>query len=178
MLLLKKERRNLFKKPFGKIYSTLNDINRSLLEDHFTISIGDETTNNLLNADIIPEIGIIDNIIERKASKHNIEYNAVTLNAVNPPGSITDELWTAIQKSFNIAGKSNVLIVVDGEEDLAVIPCVLMAPEGSLILYGQPGEGVVLVETDKVKETAKEMLDNFEVEGNAKHFLNHNNSNY
>ena len=37
-----------------------------------------------------------------------------------------------------------------------------MAPEGSLIFYGQPGEGVVLVETDKVKETAKEMLDNFE----------------
>lgn len=162
MLLLKKERRKIFKKPFGKIYPTLNDINRSILENHFTISIGDETTNNLLNADLIPKISIIDNIIERKTSKHSIEYNAVTLNTVNPPGTITDELWATIQKSFDIAPKSNVLIVVEGEEDLAVIPCVLMAPEGSLILYGQPGEGVVLVETDKVKETAKEMLDNFE----------------
>jgi hypothetical protein len=110
---------------------------------------------------VFVEIGIIDNIIERKTSKHSIEYNAITLNAVNPPGTITDELWTTIQKSFDIAQGSNVLIVVDGEEDLAVIPCVLMAPEGSLILYGQPGEGVVLVEADKVKETAKEMLDNF-----------------
>ncbi len=162
MLLLKKERRKIFKKPFGKIYPTLNDINRSILKNHFTISIGDETTNNLLNADLIPKIGIIDNIIERKTSKHSIEYNAVTLNTVNPPGTITDELWATIQKSFDIAPKSNVLIVVEGEEDLAVIPCVLMAPEGSLILYGQPGEGVVLVETDKVKETAEEMLDNFE----------------
>ena len=161
MLLLKKESRKKFKKPFGKIYPTLNDVNKSLLENHFIISIGDETTNNLLNADIIPKIGIIDNIIERKTSKHSIEYNAITLNAVNPPGTITDELWTTIQKSFDIAQGSNVLIVVDGEEDLAVIPCVLMAPEGSLILYGQPGEGVVLVEADKVKETAKEMLDNF-----------------
>jgi uncharacterized protein (UPF0218 family) len=161
VLLLKKERRKIFKKPFGKIYPTLNDINRSLLEDHFTISIGDQTTKNLLDADIIPEIGIIDNIIERKKSKHSIEYNAVTLNAVNPPGAITEELWTTIKKSFDIATKSNVLIGVDGEEDLAVIPCVLMAPEGSIILYGQPGEGVVLVETDKLKETAKELLDNF-----------------
>jgi uncharacterized protein (UPF0218 family) len=162
VLLLKKECRKIFKKPFGKIYPTLNDINRSILENHFTISIGDETTNNLLNADITPKIGIIDNIIERKTSKHSIEYKAVTLNVVNPPGTITDELWATIQKSFGIAPKSNVLIIVEGEEDLAVIPCVLMAPEGSLILYGQPGEGVVLVETDKVKETAKEMLDNFE----------------
>lgn len=161
MLLLKKESREKFKKPFGKIYPTLNDVNKSLLENHFIISIGDETTNNLLNADIIPKIGIIDNIIERKTSKHSIDYNAITLNAVNPPGTITDELWTTIQKSFDIAQGSNVLIVVDGEEDLAVIPCVLMAPEGSLILYGQPGEGVVLVEADKVKETAKEMLNNF-----------------
>jgi GTP-dependent dephospho-CoA kinase len=162
VLLLKKECRKKFKKPFGKIYPNLNDINRSILENHFIISIGDETTNNLLNADIIPKIGIIDNIIERKTSKHSIKYNAVTLNAVNPPGTITDELWATIQKSFDIACKSNVLIVVEGEEDLVVIPCVLMAPEGSLILYGQPGEGVVLVETNKVKETAKEMLDNFE----------------
>jgi len=162
VLLLKKERRKLFKKPFGKIYHTLNDIDRSLLENHFIISVGDETTNNLLNAGIIPEIGIIDHIIERKPSKHSIEYSAVTLNVVNPPGAITDELWITIQKSIDIAPKSNVLIIVDGEEDLAVIPCVLMAPDDSLILYGQPGEGVVLVEVDKVKEKAKEMLDNFE----------------
>lgn len=161
MLILKEECRKKFKKPFGEIYPDLNDINKSLLENHFTISIGDETTNNLLNADIIPNIGIIDNIIERKTSKHNIEYDAITLNAVNPSGTITDELWAAIEESFDFSKKSNVLIVVDGEEDLAVIPCVLMAPEGSLILYGQPGEGVVLVETDKVKEKAKEMLNNF-----------------
>ncbi|MEN4029003.1 MAG: GTP-dependent dephospho-CoA kinase family protein [Methanobacterium sp.] len=162
MLLLKKEHRMEFKKPFGKIYLTLDDINRSVLENHFIISVGDETTNNLLNAGIIPEISIIDHIIERKPSKHSIEYSTVTLNAVNPPGAITDELWVTIQKSFDIAPKSNVLIVVDGEEDLAVIPCVLMAPKGSLILYGQPGEGVVLVEVDKVRKKAKEMLNYFE----------------
>jgi len=161
VLLLKEENRDLFKKPFGKVYSVLDDIDKSILEDHFIISIGDQTTKNLIDANIIPRIGIIDNIIERKISKHSIEYDAIRLNAVNPPATITDELWNTISKSFKFAEKSNVLIVVDGEEDLAVIPCVLMAPEGSFILYGQPGEGVVLVETDKVKETAKDMLSSF-----------------
>jgi len=163
MLVLKKENRGIFKKPFGKLYPTLEDVNKSFLENHFIISIGDATTNNVLNADIIPKIGIIDHKIEREISKHKIEYDAITLNADNPPGTITDELWKTIEKAKYLATEgSNVLIVVNGEEDLAVIPCVLMAPKDSIILYGQPGEGIVVVEADKVKDTAKNMLDNFD----------------
>ena len=161
MLILKKESRGIFKKPFGKLYSTIHDVNRSFLENHFIISIGDATTKNILDAGMVPKIGIIDNIIERKISEHNIKYNAITLNADNPPGTITDELWKTIEKAKYLAAEgSNILIIVNGEEDLAVIPCVLMAPEGSIILYGQPGEGIVVVEADKIKDTAKKMLDN------------------
>ena len=167
MLILKKESRGIFKKPFGKLYPALNEVDRDFLENHFIISIGDATTNNVLNADIIPKIGIIDNKIEREISKHTIEYNAITLNVDNPPGTITDELWETIKKAKNLAAeKSNVLIVVNGEEDLAVIPCVLMAPENTVILYGQPGEGLVVVEADKIRDMAKNMLDHFEVEEN------------
>jgi len=163
VLVLKKESRGIFKKPFGKLYSTLHKVDRDFLENHFIISIGDATTKNILNEDIIPKIGIIDNKIEREISKHKIEYDAITLNADNPAGTITDELWETIQKARSLATEgSNVLIIVNGEEDLAVIPCVLMAPNDSIILYGQPGEGIVVVEADKLKETAKRMLDNFE----------------
>ena len=163
MLILKKESRGIFKKPFGKLYPALNKVDRDFLENHFIISIGDATTNNVLNADIIPKIGIIDNKIEREISKHTIEYNAITLNVDNPPGTITDELWETIKKAKNLAAEeSNVLIVVNGEEDLAVIPCVLMAPENTVILYGQPGEGLVVVEADKIRDMAENMLDHFE----------------
>ena len=162
MLVLKKESRGIFKKPFGKLYSALDDVDKDFLENHFIISIGDATTKNTLNAGIIPKIGIIDNKIERKISTHKIEYNAITLNVDNPSGTITDELWETIEKAKYLAEESNILIVVNGEEDLAVIPCVLMAPKNSIILYGQPGEGIVVVEADKVKNTATKMLDNFE----------------
>ncbi|MBI5681150.1 MAG: GTP-dependent dephospho-CoA kinase family protein [Methanobacterium sp.] len=164
MLILKKESREVFKKPFGKLYSALDDIDKSYLEDHFIISIGDATTKNLLDVGIIPKIGIIDNKIERKTSNHNIKYDAITLNADNPSGTITDSLQATIKEALDLTLKSNVLIVVNGEEDLAVIPCVLMAPKSSIILYGQPGEGIVVVKVDKLKETAKKMLDNFKVE--------------
>ncbi len=171
MLILKKESREIFKKPFGKVYKRITDIDNLLFKDHFIISIGDETTNNILNANIKPKIGIIDNIIEREASKHSIEYHALTLNAINPPGTITLNLWETIKKAFMLSDKSDILIVVDGEEDLAVIPCVLMAPPCSIILYGQPGEGIVLVETDKLKEKARKLLDNFEKTRNFKETL-------
>ncbi|TOF02143.1 DUF359 domain-containing protein, partial [Vibrio parahaemolyticus] len=72
-----------------------------------------------------------------------LSYFHALLNAANPPGTITEELLDAIIKAYEINKTGNkVLIVVDGEEDLAVLPCVITAPPGTVVLYGQPGEGV------------------------------------
>jgi len=172
VLILKKEGRKYFKKPLGKLYSSLNDVDNDMFQNHFIISVGDATTKNLLDSSIIPEIGIIDNKIERRVSKHNIEYNAITLTADNPPGTITDELWDTIGEAFQIARKSNVLIVVNGEEDLAVIPSALLSDKDSIILYGQPGEGVVVVEADEIKNKVEEILSYFEMNDEPKILLN------
>jgi len=68
----------------------------------------------------------------------------------------------AIIKAYELNKTGNkVLIVVDGEEDLAVLPCVITAPPGTVVLYGQPGEGVVLCEVDKFKDIAEEFMDKF-----------------
>lgn len=39
-----------------------------------------------------------------------------------------------------------VRITVMGEEDLLVLPVCIYAPDNSIVLYGQPNEGLVLVE--------------------------------
>jgi GTP-dependent dephospho-CoA kinase len=45
---------------------------------------------------------------------------------------------------------------------LAVIPLVIAANEGTVILYGQPGEGVVFRLVDReAKEKARDMLTYF-----------------
>lgn len=166
MLILKKELRSEFKKPFGKIYPSVIDakehLKDSLGKNGIVISIGDVTTQNMLNAGMVPDIGIVDNKIERRVSENEIRYDNITLKAENPAGTITDDLQSSIEEAFSSVEKGKVLIVVEGEEDLAVIPCVIMAPSGSVIFYGQPGEGVVLCEVDKVKKTAEDLIKKLE----------------
>jgi GTP-dependent dephospho-CoA kinase len=166
VLILKKELRSEFKKPFGKIYPSVIDakehLKDSLGKNGIVISIGDVTTQNMLNASMVPDIGIVDNKIERRVSENEIRYEDITLKAENPAGTITDDLQSSIEKAFSSVEKGKVLIVVEGEEDLAVIPCVIMAPSGSVIFYGQPGEGVVLCEVDKVKKTAEDLIKRLE----------------
>ena len=170
MLILKKETRSELKKPFGKLYLSIKDLKEHLQklkeENKLIISIGDATTINLQREGITPDIGVIDNKIERKNSiyKNEVIYADFQLKAKNPPGTITTNLWDTIEKGFLLIEKpgQQVLIVVEGEEDLAVIPSVIMAPPGAVILYGQPGEGVVLCEVDKMRNNAKKLIEKFE----------------
>ena len=48
-----------------------------------------------------------------------------------------------------------VRITVFGEEDLLVLPVCIHAPDNSIVLYGQPNEGLVLVEiTTEIRNKA------------------------
>jgi uncharacterized protein (UPF0218 family) len=167
VLILKEEERRAFKKPFGEIYSSVAEIKKTLEKyknnHQLIISIGDATTSNLINTGITPDIGIIDHRIERKKTEKDDElsYFHTQLHAANPPGTITYELWEAIKKAYELNKSGPVLIVVDGEEDLAVLPCVITAPPETFVLYGQPGEGVVLCEVDRFKEIAIEFMNKF-----------------
>ena len=161
MLILEKELRSEFKKPLGKLYTSLKDADdfiRSKYPNDLLISIGDVTTRKLQEAGLIPHMGIIDNLVERKPAAHEIIYDNVTLKADNPAGTITDDLWNTIKQGFQLVRTGyRVIILVNGEEDLAVIPCILMAPPGSLVLYGQPGEGLVICNVDDVRDKIQKL---------------------
>jgi uncharacterized protein (UPF0218 family) len=77
----------------------------------------------------------------------------------NPAGTLTDALINAIDYAVM---HPPVTVLVDGEEDLAVIPLVMAAPVGAIVLYGQPHQGVVLrtVNPD-AKKTARNLLNHF-----------------
>ena len=165
MLILKKEMRSEFKNPMGTLYPSIAHAKDRVNESEgLIISIGDVTTRKMLEEGIKPALGIVDNMIEREPAEHEICYDNVTLKTINPSGTITDQLWKTIQEGFRLVEKAgyNVLIIVDGEEDLSVIPCIVMAPAGSIIFYGQPGEGVVLCEVDKLKEKAEDLIKKLE----------------
>jgi len=56
------------------------------------------------------------------------------------------------------------LLIVDGEEDLAPLVLHPLCPIGSVILYGQPGKGVVIRWCDEEsKERCRNLLAQFEI---------------
>ena len=159
MLKLEENLRSEFKKPLGKLYSSFDDAINDIQMAKFLISVGDATTKNLIENKLYPNISIIDNLIQRKNHNYKITYTDNILRAKNPPGTITTNLWETIEKAINNSTKKkNQLIVVEGEEDLAVLPCILLAPDESVVLYGQPNEGLVFVNVNSVKNKADELI--------------------
>jgi uncharacterized protein (UPF0218 family) len=75
---------------------------------------------------------------------------------------ITDELWTAVQTALE--DESSVRIEVNGEEDLATIPCVTLAPLNTVIIYGMPEQGLVVARVDEDnKNLVKKALEMMEI---------------
>ena len=155
-----------FKRPLGKLYVDFEDAIPMIKEASFLISVGDQTTKNLVDIDLIPDLGIIDNRIQRKDHNYDIIRTENILNADNPAGTITENLWETIEKaiSLTLEDNENRIIVVEGEEDLAVLPCLLIAPEDAVILYGQPNEGLVFVNVCEGKSKAKRLMTFFNEE--------------
>lgn len=160
LLKLPEELRSELKAPMGPIYTDVE----SLLADAGTplITVGDMVTYHVLSAGCVPDVAVIDDRTERSAVDpavaDAIEGFDHRLTATNPAETITRELLDALSSGLDADGTT--LIEVDGEEDLAALPAVLGAPEHASIVYGQPGEGMVLSTPDSAtRELVRSILD-------------------
>jgi GTP-dependent dephospho-CoA kinase len=53
-----------------------------------------------------------------------------------------------------------VRVFVYGEEDMLALPLFIMVPDGSVVLYGQPLEGMVIVKVNEdIRRKAQYLLD-------------------
>jgi len=106
---------------------------------------------------IVPSLQIVDSLEKRQ--QRNLPEGLVktSLSCNNPPAEITSDSINVIKQAF--AMDVPVRIIVKGEEDLLVLPAVLFAPEKSLIMYGQPNEGLVIVKiNEKIRNKAKSIM--------------------
>jgi len=161
------ELRVKLKDPFGTLirgtfYETMNEI-KNLVEAEkplLIISVGDVVSRNLHESNLNPQLTIIDNVSLRNLKMHKELPVKRTVYVKNPQGTITYEAIHAVKEALEKKGHTH--IIVDGEEDLAVIPLVIAAPDGAIVLYGQPHQGVVLRRVDQeAKETALHFLTHF-----------------
>jgi uncharacterized protein (UPF0218 family) len=151
-------------RPFGEVFPGIRDL-LPRIHGRTVYAVGDVVTHNLLKEGIIPRVAIIDGHTMRAPCTRIPDIPSRRIRARNPAGTISDDLVRAIRDAL---ARPPAVIFVEGEEDLAVLPLVLAAPEGAVVLYGQPGEGVVLREVDdEAKALAAAFVDRFIHEENA-----------
>jgi len=101
------------------------------------------------------DIKIFDGKIKRVKIKKLPKFS---LCCSNPPGTIQKEVWKVLKKAI----KNQENIFVDGEEDLLVIPAVLLSANKTAVVYGFPDKGICLIEVSpKIKRDLKELLKKF-----------------
>ncbi|MGZ4904010.1 MAG: GTP-dependent dephospho-CoA kinase family protein [Halobacteriota archaeon] len=151
-------------KPFGDLCSK-GSCKEKLAAYKTILTVGDITTYRVMVSGIVPDICIIDGVTMRKrvpdAIRATINSEPRTIYEVdNPPGTISPQLINAVRRAITgIALHERARIVVHGEEDLAVIPAVMEAPEGAAVVYGQPNEGMVIIAVSAEKQQgAKHLL--------------------
>ena len=154
--------RDQLKIPLGVLLPIGQDnkinIKKYLSDDSYIITVGDRTTEKMINFDLIPSLQIIDGL-EKRIKRDIIKLgNASELNIDNPAAEITMQSIEIIKKAFTM--NSPIRLTVNGEEDLLVLPVCIHAPENSVILYGQPNKGLVLVQiTTEIRNKAQALLD-------------------
>jgi len=166
--IMPEELRELLAKPIGEIKRG-SDIRSSFLahKNDIVITVGDVTTSTYLGTGNFPSLAIVDLKVNRQQIKSLEDYKfgegIVTQRIQSGPGYIAEKAIDAITSWSKNGGKVPMNIVIDGEEDLLVLPVVLLAPIRSVVYYGQPNQGVVevLVSQDK-KARAQELLAKFQ----------------
>lgn len=108
------------------------------------IAVGDIIANSLEKTGFTPDVKIIDYRSRRQAIKRPKKLGKTY---VNNPGTISKESVNAIKKAIDSSLKTNKrqTVIIDGEEDLLALPAILLAPLGSVVLYGQIDLGIVFV---------------------------------
>jgi len=127
------------------------------------ILVGDTVSRNAAQNGIRADIMIIDNLEKRARAKPYAFEAKVKIKTTNHAGMIEVQARDAVEQA--VLGRGD-LIEVDGEEDLLAIVAVQTAPIGSLVVYGQPGKGIVLVRVSEAKKAeAQAIFDQMEKKG-------------
>ncbi|HDJ27413.1 MAG: DUF359 domain-containing protein [Thermoplasmata archaeon] len=128
------------------------------------VAVGDAVTKVLLDSGVVPSVAVVDGRTKRGPFEWGSQLEAFPrrIECRNRAGGIDRELWVAVR---NALSSPPCLVLVEGEEDMAAIPAILEAEEGTLVLYGIPDRGVgVIPVSRRSKERAWRIVEGMVVE--------------
>ncbi|MFX0135690.1 MAG: GTP-dependent dephospho-CoA kinase family protein [Candidatus Hodarchaeota archaeon] len=168
-LEITKHLRQVLKKPLGILIEgepeeTIEIAKKYIaeLKPPLIVAVGDIVSRNLLQANVELNVFIIDGKTLRTSKETIGTSGKHIINLKNRPALIEKNSWEILKKAYSL--KQLVEIRVEGEEDLLALPAVILAPNGSLVFYGQPPiagpSGVVMIKVnDEKKEEFQGYID-------------------
>lgn len=171
-LVMPEALRTALGKPLGNILRGKAIVASIRSHEHdCVLTVGDLSTKTVLEAGVMPRLAVIDGQVGRKPFPDTLTM--IQLQKVKPfrfktvksgPGFISSEAMKTIEHFFAsyVLRPTSYVLLIDGEEDLLVLPVIQHAPLGSILYYGQParnathnvaggpGEGLVEVEVTSV----------------------------
>ena len=161
-MILPENLRHELKIPLGKLIPNSSSDKESYIKKIYSekvvITIGDATSQLLLDMGLVPLLHIVDGQEKRQKRSPPLTDSINTeITVKNNAGEISDESFNLIKNIFE--EKPPIRLMVDGEEDLLVLPVCLFAPENSVVMYGQPNEGLVITEiTNEIREKVQKIV--------------------
>ncbi|MDG6220690.1 MAG: DUF359 domain-containing protein [Candidatus Thermoplasmatota archaeon] len=152
--------RERLKEPIGPVM-TGKELAEVMSSAERLITVGDVVTGFALENGITPHLSLVDRKTRRE---ENLDAPCGDWDreawVSNPPGMISDILVTLIEIATRSMGRGKkTLVMVDGEEDMASLPCISLAPEGTTVIYGLPDVGAaVVVVSDETRKIAEDII--------------------
>ena len=164
MRILTDNLREILKRPIGQLVNEKQLLNL-LKKEKYIVSVGDLVTYTLLKHEIEPFFCIVDFKTRRGSCSSEIKdviksFGKKSIVVKNPPATLSDDLWNIIKMAYKNLIEGGLRIEVDGEEDLASLAAIYLAPSDVTIIYGLPNKGVLVVKpTSENKKFVKKILD-------------------
>ncbi|OGD56473.1 hypothetical protein A3K78_11105 [Candidatus Bathyarchaeota archaeon RBG_13_52_12] len=166
-LLLPESLRSELKTPLGELYRGEPTETTAKLRDKLMVKppllavVGDFVAANVIAAGLFPDIVVVDNKTLRVQIKP-VVHGLKEVKVPNEAATINAKAWLALRTAVTL--KRRVAVVVEGEEDLLVLPLLAEMPLGSVIAYGQPHEGLVAVTvSEERRDWARGFLNRMEM---------------
>lgn len=146
----------------GILAASREAIAGNLIKGNILVTVGDVVTLDLLEMGVVPDLSIVDYATRRmpmaEVKERFSKHRQPVVQVDNPPARITQGLWDAVADAY--ANPRNLRIVVIGEEDLAALVCIELAPENTTVIYGIPGIGAAIHHVDfALRQLVREVLD-------------------
>jgi uncharacterized protein (UPF0218 family) len=161
-LLLAEHQREVLKAPLGELVDgSFSECNESLKRVQETekplrlILVGDTISRHAIEAGIQPDVIIIDRKEMRGEAVEFSYGKARVFKTINEPATINLLAWQALAEAIE---QGDSVVLVEGEEDLLTLAAIMIAPTGSIVAYGQPGIGIVLVRVTGNKKSEIQAL--------------------